>query len=104
MKLGRMRYRIQIKVYSAGKDKDGFVIKDWKTVASVWADMVPVTGSEYMSMDTEMSSVTWKVYIRYREDVTADMRIFYGDRTLEIVSVLGDKRGGMLTIMAKEVS
>jgi len=32
------------------------------------------------------------------------MRLVFGDREFEIVSVLGDKRGGMLTLMAKEVS
>ncbi len=104
MKLGKMRYRVQMKVYSSDKDKDGFVHKGWKTVETVWADMVPVSGSEYISMNTEMSSVTWKIYIRYREGITADMRLVFGDREFEIVSVLGDKRGGMLTLMAKEVS
>ena len=32
------------------------------------------------------------------------MRIKHGDRIFEIESVLGDKRSGMLTIMAREVA
>lgn len=104
MKLGKMRYRVQLQEYSSGKDKDGFVNKEWQTVATVWADMVPISGQEYFTMNTEVSSVTWKVYIRYREGITPDMRIAYGERVLELVSVLGDKRGGMLTLMCREVS
>ena len=104
MKLGKMRYRVQLQEYTSGKDKDGFVKKEWKTVASVWADMVPISGKEYFSMNSEISSVTWKIYIRYREGITTDMRVVVGDHVMELSSVLGDKRGGLLTLMCKEVS
>jgi SPP1 family predicted phage head-tail adaptor len=104
MKIGKLRYRISLQEYSSTRDKDGFVTKDWNTVATVWADIVPVSGKEYFSQDTETSVVTYKVYIRYREDVLSSMRIVWEGHTFEIVSALGDKRSGLLTLMAREIS
>ncbi|WP_278607550.1 head-tail adaptor protein [[Ruminococcus] torques] len=48
--------------------------------------------------------MTNKIYIRFRSGIKSTMRIKHGDRIFEIESVLGDKRSGMLTIMAREVA
>ena len=44
MKIGKLRYRISLQEYSSTRDKDGFVTKDWNTVATVWADIVRFQG------------------------------------------------------------
>lgn len=74
------------------------------TVHTVWADIAPVSGKEYMASNRETAEITNKIYIRFRSGIKSTMRIKHGDRIFEIESVLGDKRSGMLTIMAREVS
>ena len=104
MKVGRMRYRIELQTFISGQDEDGFVRKEWETWQTRWADIVPVSAKEYFSSDRETTEATYKIYIRYTDGVRDDMRIVHNGRIFDIESVLGDKRSGMLTILAKEVT
>lgn len=104
MQVGRMRYRIEIQDYKSTQDADGFETREWMTVRTVWADIAPVSGKEYMASNKETAEITNKIYIRFRSGIKSTMRIKHGDRIFEIESVLGDKRSGMLTIMAREVA
>ena len=90
MQVGRMRYRIEIQDYKSTQDADGFETREWMT--------------EYMASNKETAEITNKIYIRFRSGIKSTMRIKHGDRIFEIESVLGDKRSGMLTIMAREVA
>lgn len=104
MQVGRMRYRIEIQDYKSTQDADGFETREWMTVHTVWVDIAPVSGKEYMASNRETAEITNKIYIRFRSGIKSTMRIKHGDRIFEIESVLGDKRSGMLTIMAREVA
>ena len=104
MQVGRMRYRIEIQDYKSTQDADGFETREWMTVHTGWADIAPVSGKEYMASNKETAEITNKIYIRFRSGIKSTMRIKHGDRIFEIESVLGDKRSGMLTIMAREVA
>lgn len=50
MQVGRMRYRIEIQDYKSTQDADGFETREWMTVHTVWADIVPVSSKEYMAL------------------------------------------------------
>ena len=69
MKVGRMRYRIQLQAYEAAQDDDGFVTKEWTTVKEVWADIVPVSAREYFDSNRETTEADSKIYIRYTDGV-----------------------------------
>ena len=101
MKIGRMRYRIDIEEFSISKNQNGFPIKTWNTVCTIWADVVPVSGKELLNSGQIVSEVTHKIYIRYRDGINTDMRVRHEDKYYNIISVLGDKRSGMLTLMVK---
>ena len=104
MQVGRMRYRIEIQDYKSTQYAGGFETREWMKVYTVWADIGPVSGKEYMASNKETAEITNKIYIRFRSGIKSTMRIKHGDRIFEIESVLGDKRSGMLTIMAREVA
>ncbi len=103
MKIGRMRYRIDIQEFSISKNSNGFPIKSWNVVCTVWADIVPVSGKEILSSGQIISEVTDKIYIRYRTGINTDMRVRHENNYYNITSVLGDKRSGMLTLMVKRL-
>ena len=103
MKPGKMRYRITIEQNCGNQDEYGNITNEWIDVCTVWADIVPLSGREYLAAEQNMSETQFKIYIRYREGVTAKMRVLEGNHVYELLSVLGNRRSGMLTLMAKEV-
>lgn len=103
MKIGRMRYRITIQYPMGTVDDYGNAVEDWQDLQTVWADIVPVSGREYLTASQATSETQYKIYIRYIPNINAKMRVIHNDIIYEILAVLGDKRSGMLTIMCKEV-
>ena len=103
MKVGRMRYRIIIQKPS--DETDGFADPkdEWSDLAIICADIVPVSGREYFAAEQNMSETQFRIYIRYIEGITPKMRVMNNDTSYGILAVLGDKRSGMLTLMAKEI-
>lgn len=103
MKIGGMRYRIELQRNVSKKDDEGFAQNIWQTERTVWADIVPVSGREFLQSGTETAEVTFKIYIRYLDEIDADMRVKCGENIYLLTAVLGNKRKGMLTLMAKEL-
>lgn len=103
MKIGKMRYRIKIQYPCGTVDDYGNSLDSWENLTTVWADIVPINGREYLTASQATSETQYKIYIRYIDGVNAKMRIIHNEQVYEILAVLGDKRSNMLTIMCKEV-
>ena len=60
----------------------------WATLATVWAEVRDILPSRAENMDEGLSMARKpaRVRMRYRDDITADMRIDYGGRKMRIVS------------------
>lgn len=102
MKLGRFRYRIEIQKNIPAEDEYANPVDKWETIHTVWADLTPVSGREYFAALQDTSEVTVKIYIRYLDDITAKMRVKYGEHIYDIIDVLQNRMEGICTIMAKE--
>lgn len=103
MKPGKMRYRVTLQRLTRCADEYANIRDEWQDVAAVWADIVPVSGREYFTAAQSIAETQYKIYIRYMDDISAKMRVLEGQHVYEIVSVLGDRRSGAITLMAKEV-
>ena len=103
MKVGKMRYRIKLQIPTDETDMYANPKDEWTDFKEVWADMVPVSGREYFAAEQAMSETQFKIYIRYLDGVTQKMRILHGNVAYEILTVLGDKRSGRLTLMVKVI-
>lgn len=102
MKVGKMRHRITFQRPTEEKDILAGYKDDWLDVCTVWAQISPVSGKEYLSQVRE-TMVTHKIYCRYRAGITPRMRIKFKDRIFRIVSILNwDERNEGLTIMCEE--
>lgn len=102
MNIGKMRYRVTLQFPSDGVDDYGNAIDEWADLATIWADIVPISGREYFSAQQAVSETQFKIYIRYLDGVSPKMRVVQDEKAYEILAVLGDKRSGMLTLMVKE--
>lgn len=100
MDFGRLRHKVVIQSY---EEIDGpFNKGDWVDVGNVWAEIGSVSGKELIASGAELSSVTYKIIIRYREDITAKDRILHKDKIYGIKAVLPDNKRTMLTLLCEE--
>lgn len=82
---------------------------DWTTntempiVCETWAKINPITGKQFWEAQSVGSTVTHEVYIRYREDISANMVIDYKGRIFDIVYLFNmDEEDRFIKILAKE--
>lgn len=85
---GRLKNRIAI--YGYAEEDDG--IGGTKTVlekkCSVWAELHPVRGQEFLEYYRDTNQLNYKITIRYRKDITEKDVIVRGSRQFEINSII----------------
>ena len=104
MKNGDLRHKVTIQQSLPDRDSYGTEVPRWSDFATVWAEVKDISGREYTAMQQAISNVSVRVRIRYLDGVVPTMRVIYGARTLEIVSVLDpDGRRIELHLMCQEI-
>lgn len=72
-------------------------------VATIWAAIEPLEGSERLRAMQVSASLSHRIRIRYRDDVTAKNRIVYGARIFNITAVIDpNERHEELHLLAEE--
>ena len=84
----------------------GALVPDPIKVATVWASVLPTRGREYYEAQKARSELSYKVGIRYREDINPAMVIKYKNKELSIEAVIeiGRQEGLELMCLEKRVS
>lgn len=85
---GDLRHLVQIQSRSTTQDTIGQEVTAWTTVATPFAKIEPALGQETLAGAAVTAAVTHTLTIRYRTGITARMRVLYGTRVFEIVSVI----------------
>ena len=107
-KSGDLRRSIQIQQRSATIDSVGGQSTTWTTVATVWADIQPLSGRELMAAQEVQAEVSHTISIRYQPlfsdpKAMAAMRVLYGTRIFNISASMNvDERNRLITLMANE--
>ena len=86
--VGRLRHRVELQVKVRADDGAGGAAVSWSNGATLWAAIVPHTGSERLDADAPAGRVTHDVWIRHRPGVTPSMRFALGVRRFEIRAVV----------------
>lgn len=103
MNVGKMRHRITFQRQTTDKDRVGGYLDDYVDVATTWAQISPISGKEYFSQVRE-TTVSHRIYCRYRPNITPRLRIKFGKRIFRILSVINwEERNEGLTIMCEEL-
>jgi len=84
----QLRHRITLQSRSGVDDGYGQETLTWTDVLSCFASIEPAPRQQQVSGEAMFASRTHVVTIRYRPSVTERMRIVYGTRLFEIVSVI----------------
>lgn len=104
MRAGELNQRVTIQSKASGQDSYGMPNGSWSTLATVWARVQPLLGREFMEGRQLEAEVSTRVRIRYRTDVTPQMRLVHGAVTYDIVSVMNPNSDGRETVlMCREI-
>lgn len=81
----------------------GEYVDTWADYVTVWAAIEPLSGRLLFEAQQANSEVQGRVRIRYREDILSTMRMQFGSRYLQVLSIINNKeRNEELQILYKE--
>ncbi len=103
LQIGKFRQRVTIQQNTPAQDAAGGLTDSWSTFAYAWSWIEPLTGRLLFQAQQANSEAQGIIHIRYLEGVLPTMRVKYGARTLEILSVIDpDERHEELRLFYKE--
>jgi len=91
MRAGKLRKRVQVQALQNTVDNFGSLVEAWATAFSRWADVRPISGKEPYTNEQHLAELNTVVELRYDSQsatITPKHRIKYGERILEIESVV----------------
>jgi SPP1 family predicted phage head-tail adaptor len=101
--VGRLRHQVILQTQGGTADGMGGVVPSWSNTATIWADIMPASATERTQADKVIGDITHVIIVRHRAITSPNMRILFGYRTFNIVSVVNpDESGSYLKIMARE--
>lgn len=90
--LGEMRHRVTIqRPDESARDEFGSVVPVWVDVATVWAQVEPISAREMMTSGQMQAQATHRVVVRYRADLSAKNRLVWtngGNKVLNVVAAM----------------
>lgn len=88
LRAGTLRDRITIQRKTGAKDAwNTPQTTGWEDHAKVWARVEHLSGLAAIKADADTSIVKASIRIRWRTDITADMRVLFSGRVYEIYAV-----------------
>ena len=87
----RLRHRVTIEQVTETRDADGGVVTAWAALHSkVPAEIVPLSGREFVAAQAAQAGITARLTIRYVTGITPKMRVVHGADIYNIEAVLPD--------------
>ena len=104
--IGEMYNRVTIQRRTVSRDDYGAAVYTWTALAGRWASIKPVKGVEDWIAQQVRPGLKIKVIIRSYSGLTPKDRFLYGDRILNILSVMDLEEVGrfMECVCMEEVS
>ena len=98
MQAGRLRHRLAIRQPTISRNEVGEEIITWATLATVWGRIEALRGEEQLQAKQLTAEIVARATLRYRADVSTDMRIQYDSSEYDIDAVLADPLKTSLTL------
>ena len=89
---GDLSHQVRIEYKAQSQSASGQLVPTWTLLALVWADIQPLSGRELLLAEQTMSKVEARAVVRFRTDITANMRLVYGSIIYNIAAVIQDPR------------
>lgn len=108
LRAGQLNRRITLQRQSTVQDSFGGPVRTWLNVATVWADIQPLTGRELESAQRMASEISHQITVRYQVSLTdtrvvSGYRALYKARSFNIHAALNeDESNVLITLLASE--
>ena len=103
MQAGRLKHRITIQQQIKSQNAMHEWITTYEDWATIWASIEPNRGRMYFEAKQANSEVEGRIIIRYRKGVLPTMRVTYGDKIFNIISIIHPKENQReLNLLYKE--
>ena len=100
---GQLRDRLTLEQPVEMPDGAGGVTRSYATVSTLWAALMPVSARDQVVADSLGATISHRIIIRARTDVTTRHRLRKGSRIFRIVTLRDQHgRGRFLEIGAQE--
>jgi len=83
-----LRPRLTLEELARVSDDGGGFTEDWVTVATLFADLRPIAGSELVASGRLAGTVSHEAILRYRAGVVPAMRFRTGTRLFHILAAI----------------
>ncbi len=98
-----LRHRVTLEKKILTADNGGGYSASWEQIAVLWAEIQRIKGGEGQIYGKVNASATHLFRLRYRSDITAEMRLCYDNRIFNIRAIHNsEERDRMLNIYAEE--
>ncbi len=84
---GVLRERLVLEAPVESDDEAGGVVRSYADVATLWAQVMPVSMRESVIADRALARVSHRVRLRWRDDVTTRHRLRLGARRFRILAL-----------------
>lgn len=87
MSVDDLTERISVIYFSTSRNSRGDIVKNSENVrCTVWAKVLPLIGKINDTTPEKINSVTYRVTIRYRNDIKPDDKIIWRGRDFKIIT------------------
>jgi SPP1 family predicted phage head-tail adaptor len=100
---GQMTARLALEEAVATSDGQGGATLAWTEIAALWAKVEPVSSALTERAGVEVGTITHRIWIRFRDGVSAGQRFRKGARLFAVKLVQDpDETGRYLTCLCEE--
>lgn len=85
---GKLRHRVKLQTLTRTPDAGGGYTETWTDTATVWAAVEPLQGTERLRAMQVSPTLSHRIRMRYRANVTSAMQAVYNGRAFDITSVI----------------
>jgi SPP1 family predicted phage head-tail adaptor len=101
---GSLNRRLTLEAPVESADGAGGVVREFETVATLWAEVMPVSAARAIEAERAGARITHRIGIRFADDITTQHRFRDGEWVFRIVSLRDrDGRKRFLQIEAEEI-
>jgi SPP1 family predicted phage head-tail adaptor len=98
---GQLNRRLVLEALVETADGAGGITRSYETVMTLWASVMPRAASDNVAADALGASVSHRIVVRYRDDLTLRHRFRDGARVFHLVAIR-DRDRRFLDIDAEE--
>ena len=91
MMIANRVYRHKIEVWKLDGESENIleeIVQEPRKIYDLWGEVIPVRGKEYVSMETLVPEMQYKITTRYRSDIDTSMIIKWQERELNIKAIV----------------